>query len=132
MRTILAVAILPLILLSMAPAIAKAEAEPPTRRLEKANVLPLALDDRYQFRKVQQFLNEPKYNKPTQDAMVAFERQRVNYGVVTSVDRLEVRGHYYAFYWRGPRQSGPVSKRKFRLSATIICKMAASLRGGRS
>ena len=110
MRKTLAVATLPLILLSMAPAIARAVPQPPTRRLETADVLPLALDDRYQFRKVQEFLNEPKYAKPTVDPMVIFERQRVNYGAVTSVDRLEVRGHYYSFYWR-TRQPGPVTVR---------------------
>ena len=110
MRTRLAVATLPLIFLSMAPAMATGVPETPQLRLEKANVLPLALDDRYQFRKVQEFLNEPKYAKPTVDPMVIFERQRVNYGAVTGVDRLEVRGHYYSFYWR-TRQPGPVTVR---------------------
>jgi len=110
MRTRSAVAIVPLVLLSMAPAIARAAPETPQRRLEKADVLPLALDDRYQFRKVQEFLNEPKYAKPTVDPMVLFERERVNYGAVTSLDRLEVRGHYYNFYWRA-RQQGPVTVR---------------------
>jgi hypothetical protein len=110
MRTTLAVATLPLIFLSLAPAIATAAPSPPASRLEKVNVLPLALDDRYQFRKVQEFLNEPKFNKPTVDPMVVFERQRINYGAVTGIDRLEVRGHYYDFYWR-TRQPGPVTVR---------------------
>jgi len=112
MRKILALATLPLLLLSMAPAIARAAApQPPTRRLETADALPLALDDRYQFRKVQLFLNDPRYAKATADAMVAFERQRVNYGSVTNtLDRLEVRGQYYNFFWR-TRQSGPITVR---------------------
>jgi hypothetical protein len=110
MRRILAVATVPLILLSLAPAIAATAPSPPQIRLQKANVLPLALDDRYQFRKVQEFLNEPKFNKPTQDPMITFERQRINYGCVTGLDRLEVRGHYYAFYWR-TKQPGPVTVR---------------------
>jgi hypothetical protein len=114
MRTTLAVVTLPLVLLSMAPAIATPTTgvpETPQKRLQTANVLPLALDDRYQFRKVQEFLNDPKYTKATVDPMVAFERARVNYGAVTSnVDRIEVRGNYYDFYWR-TRQSGPITVR---------------------
>jgi hypothetical protein len=110
MRTTLAVAIVPLFLLSLAPAIGRTDPETPQRRLEIANVLPLALDDRYQFRKVQEFLNEPKFAKPTVDQMVAFERERVNYGAVTAVDRLQVRGNYFNFFWRS-RQAGPVTVR---------------------
>jgi hypothetical protein len=110
MRTIMAVATVPLILLSLAPANATLP-ETPQRRLEKANVLPLALDDRYQFRKVQEFLNDPKYIKPTVDPMVVFERQRINYGAVTSsVDRIERRGNYFTFFWR-TKQPGPVTVR---------------------
>jgi hypothetical protein len=95
----------------MATADATTLPETPQRRLENANVLPLALDDRYQFRKVEEFLNDPRYAKATIDPVVAFERQRVNYGAVTAfVDRLELRGHYYNFFWR-TRESGPVTVR---------------------
>lgn len=111
MRTTLAVATVPLVLLSLAPAIATTLPETPQHRLMNANVLPLALDDRYQFRKVQEFLNDPKYTKTTVDPMVSFERQRFNYGAITTtVDRLQLRGHYYNFYWR-TRQTGPVTVR---------------------
>jgi len=88
MRITLAVATLPLILMSMATADATSPTvgvpETPQRKLETVNVLPLALDDRYQFRKVEEFLYDPRYNKPTTDEMVAFERQRVVYGAVTA------------------------------------------------
>ena len=100
----------PLILLSLAPAVATAAAEIPQRRLQTANVLPLALDDRYEFRKVQEFINDPKYFKPTVDEMVGFERQRASWGAITNVDRLEQRGHYFGFYWR-TRQTAPVTVR---------------------
>ena len=110
MRTLLAVAIVPLVLLSVAPAVATAAPESPQRRLEKASVLPLALDDRYQFRKVLEFLNEPKYQTSTADDMLSFERQRVNFGVITNLDRLEARGHYFSFFWR-TRQPGPLTVR---------------------
>jgi hypothetical protein len=110
MRTILAVATLPLVLLSVAPALAGRLPETPQSRLENPDVLPLALDDRYQFRKVQELLNDPKYAKPSLDPMVNFERQRVNYGAVNNVDRLEVRGNYYNFFWR-TRETGPITVR---------------------
>jgi len=115
MRTTLAVATLPLVLLSMATANATSPTVgvpgTPARRLQTANVLPLALDDRYQFRKVQEFLNDPRDFKPTTDQMVAFERQRVVYGAVTSsIDRVELRGHYYNFFWR-TKQPGPLTVR---------------------
>jgi hypothetical protein len=114
MKIPIAVATVPLIFMSLAPAIAVSPvttlAAHPQPRLENANVLPLALDQRYQFRKIQEFLVDPRYSKPTQDAMVAFERQRYAYGVITSVDRVEVRGNYYNFYWR-TKVRGPVKVR---------------------
>jgi len=111
MRTTLAVATLPLVLLSMAPAIRAELPETPQRRLENANVLPLALDDRFQFRKVEEFLNDPKYTKPTVDEMIIFERERVNYGAITNgLDKIERRGNYYTFFWR-THQTAPVTVR---------------------
>ncbi len=111
----MAVATLPLVLLSMATANATSPTlgvpGTPQRRLENPNVLPLALDDRYQFRKVEEFLNDPRYLKPTTDAMVIFERERVDYGAINnSVDRLEIRGNYYHFFWR-TKQAGPLTVR---------------------
>jgi hypothetical protein len=84
--------------------------ETPQSRLENANVLPLALDDRYQFRKVVELLNDPRFAKPTLDPMVSFERQRVNFGAINNVDRLEYRGNYYTFFWR-TREPGPITVR---------------------
>lgn len=102
---------MPLVLLSLAPAVATPLPETPQRHLETADVLPLALDDRYQFRKVEEFLNDPKYSKPSTDPMINFERQRVNYGAVTlGMDRLQLRGNYYNFFWR-LRQPGPMTVR---------------------
>ncbi len=104
----------PLLLLSMAHGMAYSSSWifTPQRRLVDANVLPLALDNRFQFRKVQEFLNDPRYNTPTQDEMISFERQRVNYGAVTNtVDRIQRRGNYYNFFWRAPRDAGPITVR---------------------
>jgi hypothetical protein len=75
------------------------------RPLDHADVLPLALDDHFQFRKVEQFLNDPSTFKPSPDEMIQFERQRVDFKAVTNVDRLERRGHYFTFFWRANRPS---------------------------
>src|SRR5215210_2971058 len=77
----------------------------PKRPLERAPVLPLALDDAIQFRKVKLFLNDPRIFKPTREGMISFERQAVNFKAVTNVDRLERRGHYFTFFWRADRRA---------------------------
>ena len=74
-------------------------AEPP-RSLDKAKVLPLALDDAFQFRKTKTLLNDRQLEKPTLDPMIAFERQRVNFGAISDFDREQRYGHYFTFFWR--------------------------------
>lgn len=86
------------------------EARQPRRPLERADVLPLALDDAFEFRKFQHFLNDPKLLKPTVNPMLQFERARANFGAVTNVDRMERRGHYFTFFWRTARPA-PITVR---------------------
>ncbi len=87
--------------------------EPP-RQLDKANVLPLALDDAIQFRKTKIFLNEPELLKPTTEDMISFERQRVNFGAVTQLDRQQRYGHYYTFFWRADRKADLTLRFEYR------------------
>jgi hypothetical protein len=84
------------------------------RQLDKANPLPLALDDAFQFRKTKIFLNEPELQKPTVDEMIAFDRQRVNFGAVTQVDRIQRYGHYYTFFWRSARKADLTLRFEYR------------------
>lgn len=84
------------------------------RQLDKANPLPLALSDSFQFRKTKIFLNEPVLVKPTTDEMIAFERQRVNFGAVTLVDRMQRYGHYYTFFWRSDRKADLTVRFEYR------------------
>jgi hypothetical protein len=79
------------------------EAREPARLLPKTNVLPLALDDAFSFRKVISFANDPRTWKATQEEMITFERLRVNYGAVTGFDRQQRFGNYYTFMWRAQR-----------------------------
>jgi hypothetical protein len=75
----------------------------PARLLPKTNVLPLALDDAFQFRKTITFLNDPRQWKSTSEDMISFQRMRVNYGAVTGFDRQQRLGEYYTFFWRATR-----------------------------
>lgn len=115
MRLPSALAILATLLLAAAAATPRALAvnEAPRVPLDRANVLPLALDEHFQFRKVEQFLNDPRVFKPTSEPMIQFERTRVNWKAITAADRLARRGHYFTFFWRTTQspQTGPVTVR---------------------
>lgn len=75
------------------------------RLLEKANALPLALDDAFEFRKTKIFLNDPEQHKPTVEQMITFERMRANFKALTSRDRMQRQGHYFTFFWRTSREA---------------------------
>jgi len=79
----------------------------PPRLVEKAEVLPLALDDAVQFRKTKTYFHDPVSRKhsPSQDEMIEFERRRVEFGAITNSDRRERYGHYFTFFWRTGRKS---------------------------
>ena len=103
--------IFPLAALALAATSLAAE---PAKLLSKANVLPLALDDAFQFRKTKTFLNDPKLFKPAYEDMIDFERKRVNFGAVTQADRRERWGHYYSFFWRASRATDLTVRFEYR------------------
>ncbi len=80
-------------------------AAPAERKLAKADVLPLALDGNYQFRKFKVFLNEPVTFTPTVSEPINYERRRMSFGQVTNVDAREAVGKYFTFFWRSSRTS---------------------------
>ncbi len=86
----------------------------PARLLEKADVLPLALDDAFQFRKTKLFHNDPQFFKSSVDRMISFERQRVNFGAISNYDRQERYGHYFTFFWRAERPSDVIVRLEYR------------------
>jgi hypothetical protein len=88
--------------------------EPAPKQLDKANVLPLALDDHFEFRKTKLFLNDPKYFTLTQDATILFERERINYGAVDAVDRAARMGNYFTFYWRCTEKADVTVRLEYR------------------
>ncbi len=95
-------------------AVAAASSSEPPRPLVKAPVLPLALDDAFQFRKTKLFLNDPKIFKPAADPMIRFERARANFGAITNSDQIERRGHYFTFFWRADRPADLTLRLEYR------------------
>ena len=83
----------------------------------RANVVPLALGDDFEFRKVTKFLNDPRFQKPTDNQMLIFERQRVNYGAITSVDAIERRGYYFNVWWCAKRKADITVRLEYRQEA---------------
>lgn len=75
--------------------------EGPATRLEKANVLPLELNDRFQFRKIKTFYLDPlQAQVATRSEPIIFERQRIEWGAIQAYERQARYGNYYWFYWR--------------------------------
>ena len=82
--------------------------------IDKANVMPLALDDAFQFRKSIIQLNDPQLNKPAFDPMINFERTRINYGALNSYERRVRYGHYFKFFWRSSRKANLTVRFEYR------------------
>jgi hypothetical protein len=80
-----------------------------------ANVVPLALTGEFEFTKVNKFLNEPRYQPPTENPMLIFERQRANYGAINSVDYIERRGYYFTAWWNAKRVADITVRLEYRL-----------------
>lgn len=86
----------------------------PAQLLTKANVLPLALDDAFQFRKTKIFLNDPLTWTSTIDPVLNFERQRINFGAASAYDRQQRYGQYYTFAWRSKRKADLTLRFEYR------------------
>jgi hypothetical protein len=88
----------------------------PLRQLPiaRANVVPLALSDDFEIRKVTKFLNDGRFLKPTEDQMLIFERQRVNHGALTTTDYVERMGYYFHVWWRAKRQADLILRFEYR------------------
>ena len=87
--------------------------EPKQVRLEQANILPLAINSNFQFRKKTQFLNDPATYIPTpqQNEAIAFERKYYMWPATTQLDQQALKGNYFNFYWRNVGQPSEVTVR---------------------
>lgn len=92
-------------------------AQPPLRPLplDKANVLPLSLDDAFQFRKTIIKTYDPRDERdPGSHPFLRFEEQRIIYGAVNQYDRQQRYGNYYTFFWRAKRPANLTIRFEYR------------------
>ena len=76
--------------------------EPPQVKLDQANVLPLAINSAFTFRKETQFLNDPLFFQkegPKPNEYIEFERRYYMWPATTSLDRDDLKGNYFNFFW---------------------------------
>jgi hypothetical protein len=84
------------------------------RLLTRANIVPLALDPDFSFRKTSLFLHERKNEKTANDDMISFERERMNYGAITGTEMDAREGHYLNFWWRAKRPAHLTVRLEYR------------------
>ena len=115
------------VLLCLALAVAGCSTpEEPANRLEKADVLPLALDDSYQFRKIQQTtFDNTKVQPPTTSEAANFERTRTYWGAIDGQENAQRNGNYYNFFWCAKAPSDVTVRFEYRqagLSNYVMAK----------
>lgn len=86
----------------------------PATKLEKANILPLAIDDDFQFRKQKLWSYVPGPQELTQSEAVIFERLRLEHGVVDGFQRTQRTGNYFSFFWRARREADVTFRFEYR------------------
>ncbi len=91
--------------------------EKPAIFLERANVLPLDLNDNFEFRKQKLFFNDPRAYVPTTSETARFLRLQTNYGVITPRDIDEVTGNTFEFYWRTRELADVTVRLEYRQAA---------------
>ncbi len=89
----------------------------PATKLEKAGVLPLEINDKFQFRKIQQSFFSRDPVPVTQSEPVLFERQRMAWGAVDGYQLEERYGNYYTFFWRASERADVTVRLEYRQSA---------------
>lgn len=102
-----------------------AHREPKPVMLEEANVLPLVLDDAYEFRKARLFLNDPRSYEFTRSEPMAFHRRYLNWGAIDNYDFDERTGNYMDFYWRTSKRSDVTCRLEYRqanLGNTVLAQ----------
>lgn len=87
---------------------------PPAVEIPEAKVLPLSLDEDFQFRKNRRFINQPEIFQNTRNPLINFERSRVNYGALTLEEQRQREGTYFDFYWRAKRPADITVRFEYR------------------
>ncbi len=87
---------------------------PPAFEKPDAPVLPLALDDNFQFRKFKRFLNQPEFFLETRDESINFERARANFGALSANEAQQRQGTYFDFFWHAKRPADITVRFEYR------------------
>ena len=88
--------------------------------LPEANVLPLALDKDFQFRKFDIFINaqlRPRATPmQTRELMIYMERHRRTFGAIDNNETSALTGEFFTFFWRTKRQADLTLRFEYRQS----------------
>jgi len=90
---------------------------PDAVEIPQANVLPLALDTDFSFRKTIRFLNQRQFTQvpvPRGNETIAFQRNWMNYGALTQAERREREGTYFDIFWRAERPADVTVRFEYR------------------
>jgi hypothetical protein len=91
--------------------------EVPATKLEKANVLPLAIDEAFQFRKQKLSFYSAQDLPRNQSEAVTFENRRMEWGAIDENDREQLYGNYFSFFWRATREADVTVRLEYRQAA---------------
>jgi hypothetical protein len=86
----------------------------PATKLEKAGVLPLELNDNFQFRKIKLFYFSADPVPVTTSEPILFERERIAWGAVDGYQRAQRYGNYYTFFWRTSQRADVTVRLEYR------------------
>lgn len=111
MRKLLTSILLPLVVFGCSTT------QPPPTKLVKANILPLALDDDFQFRKQQLTYFGPEAQPATISEPLNFEMRRMRWGAIDQTDILQRYGNYYTFFWRSKNEADVTVRLEYRQGA---------------
>lgn len=88
--------------------------------LPEANVLPLALNNDFQFRKFDIFINaqlRPRATPmTTRELMIYMERHRRTFGAIDNNEINAKTGEFFTFFWRAKRQADLTLRFEYRQS----------------
>ena len=86
----------------------------PATHLERATVLPLALNDNFQFRKVKRYFFNHLPIPPTTSETLQFEQTRMSWGAVNDLERQQRYGNYFTFFWRNTEEADVTVRFEYR------------------
>ena len=89
----------------------------PATKVQKAAVLPLELNDNFEFRKVKLLFRDEAKPVETESEPVLFERQRMSFGALTEFDEQQRYGNYFSFFWRNSETADVTVRLEYRQAA---------------